>query len=111
MGDPITQDNRLLGVVTNAGKDVLLLDSVSGQEGISQPFRFVLTMMSEVETGNPSKVKPHDLVGTSMTVRVSLSDPGEGLESGSRYWTGMCERFVQENQDEQFAYFSAVGCR
>ncbi len=53
-----------------------MLDSFSGQEGISQPFRFFLQMFSEVTTGNPASVKPHDLVGTSMTVRVSLSEAG-----------------------------------
>jgi len=108
MGDPITQDHRLLGVITNAGKDVLLLDSFAGQEGISQPFRFTLSMVSEVETGSPDKVKPHDLVGTSMSVRITLSDPGEGSDSGKRYWTGLCERFVKEDQDDRLAYFSAV---
>jgi len=105
---PFTQDNRLIGVATNAGQDVLLLDSFSGQEGISQPFRFELKMLSEVVPGNPAKVIPHNLVGTSMTVRISLSTPGEGTDSGFRYWTGMCERFVQEDQDDNFAYFSAV---
>jgi type VI secretion system secreted protein VgrG len=103
-----TQDNRLIGVVTNAGQDVLLLDSFSGQEGISQPFRFELKMLSEVVPGNPAKVIPHNLVGTSMTVRIALSTPGEGTDYGFRYWTGMCESFVKAKQDDNFAYFSAV---
>lgn len=104
----ITQDQHLLGVVTNAGQDVLLLDSFSGQEGVSQPFRFVLNMMSEIVAGSPARVKPHDLVGTPMTVRVALSTPGTGVDSGFRYWAGMCERFVKGGQDDNFAYFSAV---
>jgi len=103
-----TQDQHLIGVATNAGQDVLLLDSFSGQEGISQPFRFFLKMFSEVVTGNPASVKPHDLVGTSMTVRVALSDPGTGVESGYRYFTGLCDSFVKENEDDNFAHFSAV---
>jgi type VI secretion system secreted protein VgrG len=103
-----TQDQHLIGIATNAGKDVLLLDSFSGQEGISQPFRFEVKMLSEVVEGNPAKVKQHDLVGTSMTVRIALSEPGIGVDTGFRYWTGMCESFVKANQDENFAYFSAV---
>jgi type VI secretion system secreted protein VgrG len=105
---PFTQDQHLIGVATNAGKDILLLDSFSGQEGVSQPFRFELKMLSEVVQGNPAKVKQHDLVGTSMTVRLALSEPGDGRDTGFRYWTGMCESFVKANQDDNFAYFSAV---
>ena len=103
-----TQDQHLIGVATNAGKDVLLLDSFSGQEGTSQPFRFELSMLSEVVEGNPAKVKQHDLVGTSMTVRIALSEPGDGVDTGYRYWTGFCESFVKASQDDNFAYFSAV---
>jgi len=108
MGDPITQDNRLIAVTTPAGKDVLLLDSVSGVEGVSRPFRYVLNMMSEIEAGNPAKVIPHQLVGKSMTVNVSLTSVTLGETIGDRYLTGLCERFVQSGQNEQFAFFSAT---
>ena len=95
-------------MITNAGQDVLLLDSFSGQESISKPFRFFLNMVSEVPAGNPAKIKPHDLVGTSMTVRITLSTPGEGTDSGFRYLSGVCDRFVKESEDDNFAYYSAV---
>ena len=108
MGDPITQDNRLIAVITNAGTDVLLLDSVTGVEGVSRPFRYVLNMMSQVETGNPAKVIPHQLVGTSMTVKVSLTNIGPGETIGERYITGLCERFVQSGAGDEFAVFSAT---
>ena len=65
-------------------------------------------MMSELETGNPAKIVPHDLVGTSVSVRIDLTAPGTGLKIGERYITGFCERFVQEDQDTQFAYYSAI---
>ncbi len=103
-----TQDKRHIGLATNAGKDVLLLDTFACKEAISKPFRIEIQMASEVVEGNPAKVKPHDLVGTSMTVRIALTEPGEGTETGYRYWTGLCERFVQEDTDDNFAYFSAV---
>jgi type VI secretion system secreted protein VgrG len=103
-----TQDDRLIAAITNAGKDVLLLDSFTGQEGISQPFRFNLTMMSEVTTGNPASVDPHALVGTSISVRINRTEPPDGTKIGERYWTGFCERFVKAGQDDNFAYFSAT---
>lgn len=103
-----TQDQHLIGVATNAGQDVLLLDSFSGTEGISQPFHFSLTMLSEIAEGNPGKVKPHDLVGTSMTVRIALSDPSDPTGTGFRYWTGLCDHFTKEREDDTFAYYSAV---
>lgn len=109
----ITQENRLLEAITPAGKDVLLLESLSGQEGLSRPFRFVLKLVAQVKseadapTGNPEKVKPHTLIGQSMTVRIELSD-GIGQATGTRYLTGLCERFAKEHQDDEFAHYTAV---
>ena len=110
----ITQDNRLLEAITPAGKDILLLDSFSGQEGISRPFRFVLKLVAQVKgegdapTGNPDKVKPHDLVGKSMTIRIQLTDNNTGTKTGERYITGLCERFAKGHQDDEFAHYTAV---
>jgi type VI secretion system secreted protein VgrG len=109
----ITQDNRLLEAITPAGKDVLLLDSFSGQEGISRPFQFILKLVSQVKgegdapTGNPDKVKPHELVGKSMTIRIQLTD-NTGQPAGNRYITGLCERFAKGHQDDEFAHYTAV---
>lgn len=102
MSDPITQANRLLSLTTPAGGDVLLLNSFAGQEAISQPFRFVLEMVSEIESGNPAKIKPHELVGKQFTIRIQL----EGGEE--RYINGYCERFSTGIQDDNFAYYSAT---
>ena len=110
----ITQENRLLEAITAAGKDILLLDSFSGQEGISRPFRFELKLVSQVKgegdapTGNPDKVKPHELVGKSMTIRIQLTDNNTGTKTGERYLTGLCERFSQGHQDDEFAHYTAV---
>jgi type VI secretion system secreted protein VgrG len=41
-----TQDNRIIAVDTPLGKDVLLLHSFSGVEGISRLFNFNLSLMS-----------------------------------------------------------------
>lgn len=44
---PFTQAERPFRVKTPLGDDVLLLDSFQGEEGVSQPFRFVLQLLSE----------------------------------------------------------------
>ncbi len=104
-----TQDNRLIAVITNAGTDTLLLDSFSGQESLSQPFRYSLTMYSEVANGNAAKVKPHDLIGTSMSVRIHRYAPsGDATVVGERYWTGLCQSITGVGQDEFFAKYTAV---
>ncbi len=108
MGDPITQDNRLLTLTTDAGKDVLLIDTLRGVEGISQPYRYVLTMMSEVEAGNPAKVQQHKLVGTMMSVAIDLTSTGLGQDIGTRYLTGYCERFVLSGRNDLFAFYTAT---
>ena len=108
MSEFFTQTQRLLAVFTNAGTDVLLIDKLEVREGVSQPFRMTLRMVAERAAGSPDKVKPHQLVGTSFSVRLALSEAGTGVTSGERYWNGMCERFVQENEDDQFSYYSAV---
>ncbi|MGH9583697.1 MAG: contractile injection system protein, VgrG/Pvc8 family, partial [Bryobacteraceae bacterium] len=102
MPETITQANRLLALTTPAGEDVLLLNSFTGQEAISRPFRFVLDMVADVQNGNPAKVKPHDLVGKQFTIRIQLEDNEE------RYISGYCERFSAGAQDDDFAYYSAA---
>ncbi len=99
-----TQEDRLLKLTTTAGDDVLLVDSIAGEEAISQPFRYVMKLMSK----NAAQVQPHQLVGSSMTTRIQLSAPGTGVVQGERYWTGMCQSFVKEGQDDNFSYFSAT---
>lgn len=101
MADPITQDNRLLAVNTPAGKDVLLLNSFSGVEGVSRPFRFDLELVSEIAAGNPAKIKPHALIGQTFTITVTL-------ENGERYISGLCESFSAGRTDDTFAYYRAV---
>ena len=58
-----TQDYRRIGVATPLGKDVLLLSSFQGDEGISRLFRFELELLSENES-----VDFNDLVGKNVTI-------------------------------------------
>lgn len=80
----LTQDNRPLRVSTGLGKDVLLLERFSGEEGVSMPFHFTLEMLSENAAIDPGAVlrKP---------IRVTIALPG----GGDRVVHGMVSRFTQ----------------
>ncbi len=93
---PYTQDNRLIAIDTPLGKDVLLLHSFTGYEGISRLFRFELDLLSE----DPS-ISYDKIVGQRVTIRVSLADGRE------RYFNGFVSRFVQSGNDERFTHYRA----
>ena len=57
MAEQITQENRLLAVYTPAGQDVLLISSFAGSESISQPFRYTVKMVADVQSNKPAQVK------------------------------------------------------
>ncbi len=101
MAEAITQANRLLAVSTPAGDDTLLLNSFSGQEGISRPFRFVLDLVADVQNNKPAQVVPHSLVGKPMTIRIELED-------GEKFINGLCERFSTGSTDDEFTHYSAT---
>jgi uncharacterized protein involved in type VI secretion and phage assembly len=42
-----SQANRIMRVETALGEDVLLLTSLTGEEGMSMPFHFTLDLLSE----------------------------------------------------------------
>jgi type VI secretion system secreted protein VgrG len=92
-----TQDERLLAVHTTLGKDVLLLQGYSGEEGMSRLFRFQLDLLSE----NPS-IKFQDIVGQRATISVRLPDA-----SKFRYINGFVSRFSQTGRDERFTHYRA----
>jgi len=108
MAEQITQENRLLAVHTPAGQDVLLISGFAGSESISQPFRYTVKMVADVQSNKPAQVKQHDLVGKAFTVRIKLSEPGSGADAGERYICGFCERFSKDSQDDNFAYYTAA---
>ncbi len=78
-----TQDGRFMAITTPLGKDVLLLDTFSGTEAISQLFRFQLGMYAEAQ----SKVAFEKLLGQKVTVTLQ-GDPG-------RYFNGIVSRLSQ----------------
>jgi len=91
----MTQTGRCLQIETPLGRDKLLLKGLSGQEAVSQLFRFQLDLASEKEA-----IPFRDIVGKNVKIRLETND-------GERYWNGFISRFSQGSQDQRFTYYRA----
>lgn len=101
----VTQDTRLLLLTTPLGKDVLLINGFTATERMSGLFRFDLELLATPQ--NASKVKPEDLLGKPMTVRVSLGD--DAAKGPYRYFHGVVSRFAEGGKDNRFhSYYAEV---
>ncbi len=87
---PYTQDNRLIAIETPLGKDVLLLSSFQGSEGLSIPFCFELELLSENHN-----IQFKDIIGQYVTVSILLAD------GKKRYFHGLISRFSQGRGTEK----------
>ncbi len=94
---PHTQENRLIGIETPLGKDVLLLRGFSGQEGVSRLSNFDLDLLS-----HDPDIKFEDIIGKRVTLRVTL-----GSEK-KRYFNGFISRFSQTGSDRGLANYRAT---
>ena len=91
-----TQANRPMRVETPLGPDALLLEGLSGVEGVSRPFSFRLDLLSEDDA-----VSPADLLRQSVTVTLTLAGGDE------RTFHGLVRRFVQEGRAEELTSYQA----
>ncbi len=91
-----TQAARLATVTTPFGADALLVDALDGHEGLSEPFRFTLSMRS----GDPG-LDPSAIVGQD--IGITLHAQG----GPTRYLHGVCSRFVHSGSDRDFATYEA----
>lgn len=94
---PYTQDYRMIQVATPLGKDVLLLQGFRGQEGISELFRFELTMHSENRA-----IALDSLVGKNVSVKI-VHDNGK-----ERHVHGIVSSFTQGGSSPNFAHYHAT---
>ncbi len=101
---PISQDNRLLQLVTPLAKDFLLPDEFRGQEGLSTLFRFELDLVhEETQSGSePTIIDPAELLGRP--IGLSLVQP----DGNFRYFCGIVSQFSQGNRDVRFTYYKAI---
>ena len=90
-----TQENRVLEVTTPLGKDVLLLVGFTGQEAVSRLFSFQLDLMAE----NDKDIAFDKLLGQKISIRVTLP------KDQKRFFSGICNRFSQGEQDEIFTRY------
>ena len=70
--------------------------SFTGQEGISQLFKFQLELVSE-----KAPIRLESIIGQNVTVNMTLSD------GSKRYFNGFVSEFAQTGQDAQFIYYQA----
>ena len=89
-----TQENRLIAVATPLGDDVLLLQGLTGNEGMSRLFRFDLDVLSE-----KNSISFKDIVGQNVTIRITLGD------NTPRYFNGFVSRFAQSGSDVRFTHY------
>ena len=92
----ITQEDRIIGIDTPLGPDVLLLRSFTGVETMSRLFRFHLDMLSR-----DFNISFDDIIGKKVTLRVELADGSE------RYFNGYINRFSQLPVEEHLAHYEA----
>ncbi|MEO8029484.1 MAG: type VI secretion system tip protein TssI/VgrG [Gemmatimonadota bacterium] len=101
MAEALTQDSRLLAIDTPLGKDVLLLESFTGSEAVSQLFHFDVNLLADRENSNDAKVDAKQLLGNAVTLSVTLAG------GKKRYINGIVRRFRKAEVSQRFASFSA----
>src|ERR1700722_13428274 len=89
-----TQENRLIAIDTPLGENVLLLQALSGREGISRLFSFQLDLLSAQDS-----ISFDDIVGQNVTISVTLADQTQ------RYFNGFVSRFALSGSDARFTHY------
>jgi type VI secretion system secreted protein VgrG len=80
-----TQTNRPMRLYTPLGDDVLLLENIKGREGISEPCKYTLDMLSE-----------NDSVSLTALIRKPVHVEIDLAEGGPRIIHGRVSKFVQK---------------
>src|ERR1039457_4108356 len=94
----LKQTNRLMQFSSPLGKDVLLIESLDGTEGISRLFEYHVELLATVDT----VIDPKALVGSRVTVAIALNDA-----QGTRWINGMIASFEQCAGDTEFDAYRA----
>ncbi|MBI9090013.1 MAG: type VI secretion system tip protein VgrG [Desulfobacterium sp.] len=94
----LTQKNKVFSIETPLGKDVLLLDRFTGQEGLSENFHFDLDLFSE-----QNSISVEGIIGKNVTISILLSD------GNKRFLNGLISCFSQvQGNDYRASYYSAT---
>ncbi|HYM75941.1 MAG TPA: type VI secretion system tip protein TssI/VgrG [Candidatus Dormibacteraeota bacterium] len=93
-----SQDHRLLAIDTPLGKDVLLLQELTGYEGISRLFNYDLNLLAY----DNDSISFEDIVGQKVSITMHLPD------GTPRYISGFVSRFTQGETDSRlFTHYHA----
>ncbi|MGA3045466.1 MAG: type VI secretion system tip protein TssI/VgrG [Terracidiphilus sp.] len=92
------QADRLMQFSSTLGKDVLLIESLEGSEGISRLFEYRVELLSTVDTA----IDPKAIVGTKVAVAIALND-----KQGFRWINGIVASFEQCAGDKDFNVYQA----
>jgi len=87
-----TQENRLLAIDTPLGSNVLLLQALSGYEGISRLFTYELDLLAH----DNDSITFEDIVGQKVSITMRLPD------GNPRYISGYVSRFTQGETDSRY---------
>ena len=94
----LKQTDRLMQFSSPLGKDVLLIESLDGAEGISRLFEYHVELLAAVGT----KIDPKSVVGSKVAVAIALNDV-----QGSKWINGIVASFEQCAGDEDFDVYRA----
>jgi type VI secretion system secreted protein VgrG len=93
---PNTVAEEFISITTPLGKDALVLQKFTGQEGISQLFNFQLELVSE-----KAPVELESIVGQNVTVILTQGD------GSKRHFNGFVSKFTETGRDSQFTHYQA----
>jgi type VI secretion system secreted protein VgrG len=92
------QADRVMQISTVLEKDMLLIQSLEGAEGMSRLYDYQVELLAESGTA----IDPSKLVGTKATVALALLS-----SQTSRYFNGVIAAFEQTSGDEDFDVYRA----
>lgn len=100
-----TQDGRLLNITTPKGKDYLLLNRISANEGLSQLFQIDVELLREEnEAGaTPTFISPNEMIGQPVTITIHQSE-----DHAERTFRGIINRFSRGDRSTRFSYYYAT---
>ena len=99
-----TQDKRLLSISTPLGKDFLLINRFTANEGLSSLFSFEAELLHEENDPGftPTPVDVKSILGKAVTVSIEQRDKTK------RTFTGIVNHFSQGNRNVRFSYYYAT---
>jgi type VI secretion system secreted protein VgrG len=94
----LKQADRLMQFMSPLGKDVLLIESLEGVEGISRLFEYRVELLATADT----TIDPKPMIGAKVAVSLALNDA-----RGVRWINGIVAAFEQGPGDTEFNTYKA----